>query len=131
MGYIAVLVAAAAAFLLGAVWYMLLRDAWVKASGVETDETGRPAGGNTPMPYIVAAICLILVSGMMRHVFGQAGIDTPGKGLLSGLGVGLFMVLPWIVINNTYGMRPRALSLIDGGYATIGCAVIGLVLTIL
>ncbi|MDH5797461.1 MAG: DUF1761 domain-containing protein [Paracoccaceae bacterium] len=131
MGYITVLVAAAAAFLLGAVWYMLLRDAWLKASGVETDENGRPAGGNTPMPYIVAAICLILVSGMMRHIFAQAGIDTPSKGLLSGLGVGLFMVLPWIVINNTYGMRPRALSLIDGGYAAIGCAVIGLVLTIL
>ena len=131
MGYVTVLVAAAAAFALGAVWYMVFRDAWVKASGVATDESGKPAGGGSPVPYLIAALCLVLVAGMMRHVFAQAGIEAPGKGFLAGLGNGLFVVAPWIVINNTYGMRPRALSLIDGGYAATGCAVIGLVLTIL
>jgi len=34
------------------------------------------------------------------------------------------------MINNAYGDRPFKLTLIDGGYATLGCAVIGAVLTL-
>lgn len=130
MGYVTVLVAAAAAFALGAVWYMALRDPWVKASGIETDESGGPKNAS-PIPFVISAICLILVAGMMRHIFAQAGIDTASKGIVSGLGVGLFMISPWIAINNAYGNRPIALTLIDGGYATAGCTLMGLVLTIL
>jgi hypothetical protein len=59
-----------------------------------------------------------------------SGIDTIAEGFVSGLGVGLFFISPWIMINNAYGNRPFRLTLIDGGYATIGCAVIGLVLTL-
>ena len=47
---------------------------------------------------------------------------------MSGLGVGLFFISPWIMINNGYAGRPFRLTLIDGGYATFGCAIIGLVL---
>ena len=43
-------------------------------------------------------------------------------------GIGLFFISPWIMINNGYGGRPFKLTLIDGGYATLGCAAIGLVL---
>ena len=71
---------------------------------------------------------MILVAGMMRHTFALSGIDTWGKGLISGLGVGLFFISPWIMINNAYGDRPFKLTLIDGGYATFGCAIIGAVL---
>jgi hypothetical protein len=34
------------------------------------------------------------------------------------------------VTNYAYAMRPRALTLIDGGYAVIGCTIIGIVLTL-
>ncbi len=51
-----------------------------------------------------------------------------GKGLLSGLGVGLFFIAPWLAMSYAYAMRPRMLVLIDGGYAVLGCAAIGLVL---
>lgn len=32
------------------------------------------------------------------------------------------------MINYAYADRPRALTLIDGGYAVLGCALIGAVL---
>ncbi|MYA89746.1 MAG: DUF1761 domain-containing protein, partial [Boseongicola sp. SB0662_bin_57] len=38
---------------------------------------------------------------------------------------------PWIMINNAYGDRPFNLTLIDGGYATFGCAVMGAILGLL
>jgi hypothetical protein len=34
------------------------------------------------------------------------------------------------MINNAYGMRPFMLTLIGGGYSTIGCAIIGAALTL-
>ena len=94
------------------------------------DAQGRPQGGGSPMPFVISGICMILVAGMMRHIFSMAGIDTAGKGLLSGLGIGLFFIAPWIAMDYGYAMRSPRLSVIDGGYAVVGCGVIGLVLTL-
>lgn len=129
MEFVNVLVAAAASWVFGAGWYMVLAKPWVAAAGIEVDEKGRPKG-SSPTPFILSAICMVLVAGFMRHIFASAGIESPGKGLLSGLGVGLFFIAPWTMINNAYGMRPFRLTLIDGGYATFGCGLIGLVLTL-
>lgn len=127
MELVNVLAAAAAAYVFGAIWYMALSKPWVEAAGIECDENGRPVD-DSALPFILSGIAMIIVAGMMRHVFGMAGIDTVGKSLISGLGIGLFFIAPWILINNAYAMRPFRLTLIDGGYATLGCALIGLVL---
>ena len=129
MELINVLAAAAASWVFGAVWYMTLSKPWIEAAGIECDENGRPKG-SSPTPFILSAICMIIVAGMMRHIFGMAGIDTVGKGVIAGLGIGLFFIAPWTMINNAYGMRPFKLTLIDGGYSTFGCAIIGAVLTL-
>ncbi|MDF1668110.1 MAG: DUF1761 domain-containing protein [Roseovarius sp.] len=127
MELINVIVAAAAGFGFGAIWYMALAKPWTKAAGIEVDENGKPLN-TSAAPYIMAAIAMVLVAGMMRHVFALAGIDTFGKGLISGLGIGLFFISPWLMINNGYGGRTFKLTIIDGGYATFGCAIIGAVL---
>jgi hypothetical protein len=128
MGFIAVLIAAAAGFGFGAIWYMALANPWMEAAGIKAGPDGKPMG-DSPLPYIMAAIAMVLVAGMMRHSFALSGIETLGKGLVSGFGIGLFFISPWIMINNGYGGRPFKLTLIDGGYASLGCAIIGLVLT--
>ena len=130
MEIINVLVAAATAFVFGALWYGVLSKPWVAASGVPTDENGRPQNAGNPMPYIMSFVGLILVAGMMRHVISQANIDTVLKGLMTGGGIGLFMISPWIMLNNGYSTRPFSLTLIDGGYATFGSAIIGVILVL-
>ncbi len=127
MEIVSVLVAAAAAYGFGAFWYMTLSKQWIAAAGIACDDTGKPL--NTSItPFILSGIAMLVVAGMMRHMFGMAGIDGVGKGLVSGFGLGAFIALPWIVINYAYADRPRALTLIDGGYAVFGCSIIGLVL---
>ncbi len=128
MGILAVLVAAAAGFAVGAAWYMALSKPWIAAVGIETDEAGRPQRSGSATPFVLSAIAMILVAGMMRHTFVTSGIETVGAGLVGGLGIGLFFISPWIMINNAYPGRPFRLTLIDGGYATLGCAVMGAVL---
>ncbi|KIN78920.1 DUF1761 domain-containing protein [Sulfitobacter mediterraneus] len=127
MDFLAVIIAAAAGFAFGAVWYGVLSKPWMEAVGLKLGADGKPEG-SSKTPFILAGIAMILVAGMMRHTFSLSGIDTMGKGLLSGLGVGLFFISPWIMINNGYAGRPFRLTLIDSGYATFGCAIIGLVL---
>ena len=128
MQFVAVLVAAAGAYAFGAVWYMTLAKPWAAAAGVKCDDNGKPLNART-MPFIVSGISVILVAGMMRHVFNMAQIDIVGKGFLAGLGIGVFLVLPWIVTNYAYAGRPRNLTLIDGAYSAIGCTIIGTILT--
>lgn len=125
-----VLVAAIAAFAIGSVWYMKLAEPWMEASGVPRDENGQPEGGMNPAIFAVGFLLQLVVAGMMRHVFELSGIDTLGKGLVSGAGIGLFLITPWIALNNMYSMRPKALTMIDGGYATLACAVMGIVLAL-
>ena len=130
MEFISVLVAAAAAWVFGAIWYMALAKPWMEASGVTCDENGRPEGGNSPLPYVLSALAMVLVAGMMRHMLGMSGVIEIGKSALVGFGVGLFFISPWIMINNAYGGNPFKLTLIDSGYAVIGCTIIGGVLAL-
>lgn len=130
MEFLNVIVAAAVGFGLGAAWYGLLADPWVKASGVEVDADGKPKGGMSPMIFALSFVIQLIVAGMMRHIFALSGIDTIGAGLIAGLGIGLFFITPWIALNNMYAMRPKLLTVIDGGYATVSCAAVGLVLAL-
>jgi hypothetical protein len=130
MEIVSIIVAAIAAFAFGAAYYMALAKPWMAAAGIKVGDDGKPANGASATPYIVSFICIILVAGMMRHVFALSGIETTGKGLQAGLGVGLFFITPWIFINTGYSDRPWKLAVIDGGYATAAAAIIGLVLTL-
>ncbi len=130
MEFLNILVAAAARYGFGAVWYMVLSKRWVEASGVEISATtGRPVNASDPVPYVTAFVASVVVAGLMRHMFESAGIAGLGKGLVTGLGIGLFLVSPWIATFYGFANRPRALVLIDCGYATIGCGLMGVVLT--
>ena len=131
MGFLTVLLAAAAAYGFGALWYMALAKHWMAAAGLTDDRIRGNGGRQNPKPYIISAICMVLVAGMMRHIFAASGIETAGLGLMAGFGLGLFIATPWIATNNAFGMRPFTLTLIDGGYASIGSALMGLVLGLL
>ena len=129
MGLFAVLVAALGGFLTGAAIYMSpLSKPWMIAAGIKVDANGKPVDRASPVPFIMSGIAMILMAGMMRHVFAMTGIDTGAKGFVAGLGVGAFMIAPWIAMNYGYAGRPRDLTLIDGLYAIAGPAVIGLIL---
>lgn len=130
MELVNVLVAAAAGFGVGAIWYGVLATQWMEVSGVEVGADGKPANNADPKPYIMGFLAMILVAGMMRHVFALSDIDTIGKGLISGFGIGLFLAAPWLMICYGFAGRPFKLLLIDGGYAALGSAAVGFVLTL-
>lgn len=124
MGLLSVIAAAVAAYAFGAVWYMILSKPWMQAAGLTEETVNR----SNPVPYIKAFVMCVLVAGMMRHIFATSTVETLWVGIVSGFGLGLFIATPWIVTNYGFSNRPTALALIDGGYATIGCTIMGAVL---
>ena len=130
MEFLNVIAAALGAFGFGAVWYMSMSKPWIKAAGVPVDAMGKPQGNGSPLPFVVGLVAMVIVAGMMRHVFAEAGVVTLGAGIVSGLGVGAFLITPWVAMNYAFAMRPAMLSVIDGVNAVVGCAIIGAVLTL-
>ena len=124
MEFLNVLAAAVAAFGFSAVWYIALSKPWLAASGVT--EAQQRAGG--PMPFVIGIVAMVLVAGMMRHLLGAAGVVTPGGGAIAGLGIGAFLITPWVAMNYAFAMRRPALTLIDGVNSVVGCTIIGAVL---
>ena len=81
------------------------------------------------MPVVIGFTAMILVAGMMRHVFHISGIVTLGGGLLAGFGIGAFFVTPWLAMNYAFAMRKSALTMIDGVNVIVGCSIMGLILS--
>lgn len=122
-----VIAAAIAAWVAGAIWYMMLAGPWIRVSGVQVDNSGKPANGSAK-PYLISGVAMLVISLMMNHFWHMAGISSITAGLFNGLGIGALIVAPWMLINNSYVQRPLMLTLIDGGYAVLACGVMGLIL---
>ena len=125
MGVLAVLLAAAAGFATGAVWYMILGKHWMAAVGKTEEEI---KANQNPLPFIIGFLASLLTAGMMRHVFAASGVEGVGAGLVAGAGLGLFVAAPWILTNYAFAGRPRTLWWIDAGHAALACTSIGAVL---
>lgn len=123
-----VIVAALAAFAFGAVWYMSMSKAWIAAAEVPVDANGRPQGNGSMMPFVVGLLAMVLVAGMMRHVFAMSGLTTIGDGVMGGVGIGAFLITPWVAMNYAFAMRKPSLTMIDGVNSVVGCTIMGAVL---
>ncbi|MEM7644789.1 MAG: DUF1761 domain-containing protein [Pseudomonadota bacterium] len=126
MGIIAVIAAALAAWIFGAVWYGVIGKQWMAATGLTDDSIDR----KNPVPYVGSFLCAVLVAGMTRHIFAMSGIEKIFGGLVTGLGLGAFIAAPWIATNVLFQQKPRSLIWMDGAYPTIGMALMGLVLAL-
>jgi hypothetical protein len=57
-----------------------------------------------------------------------SGVTSISAGAIEGFGIGAFLIVPWIMMTNEFAGKPFQLTVIDGGYAVIGCTLIGAVL---
>ncbi len=124
MEFLGVVAAGAATWIFGAIWYMAIAKSWMEASGLNEESVNR----SNPVPYVVSLIGAILVAGMLRHIMVTGGVETFGGAILTGGGLGFFVVSPWIVNNVLYGQRDKRLIWMDCGYPVVGMCVMAMVL---
>ena len=124
INYLAVPVAAIAAFIWGAAYYMTLSKQWLTA-------VGRTEPNKSPTPFILSFVALLVMafvlSGAIAHL--GPGQVTVKNGIISGLILWAGFVLTTVFVNNAYPGRRYMLSIIDSihwlGVLVIQGAVIG------
>jgi len=128
MNYLAILIAAVAAFGWGAAYYTTLSRQWLAAVGMtkEQMQTAR-----TAVPFAISFVALIIMAWVLAGTLGHLG---PGQvtlknGMISGLFLWLGFIATTVFVNNAYPGRKLSLSVIDSvhwlGVVVIEGAVIG------
>ncbi|MEM7499438.1 MAG: DUF1761 domain-containing protein [Pseudomonadota bacterium] len=123
MDILATLLAAAAGFGTGAVWYGIHSKRWLAGTGRTEEEI---KADRSPLPFVLAGVTALLASTVLGHVLAGAGVGFGGA-LVSGVGFGFALVAPWIVLNHAFAGRPRDLWWIDAGYAALAVTVMSAV----
>ncbi|NRQ16041.1 DUF1761 domain-containing protein [Ensifer sesbaniae] len=111
MNYLAVLMAAIAAFIIGAVYYGVLGKPWMKAARID------PASAQmSPVLFAISFASELVMATMVAGVVGHLGPDevTLVNGIASGFFLWLGFVATTLVVNHRYQGFGWDLSLIDG-----------------
>ena len=130
ISYLAVVVAAIAAWLASAAWYMTLGRIYMSALGKTPEQV--EADRNKPcafLPFIYALIANLVIAWMMAGVLGHlgAGQVTLRNGVISGAFLWFGFILTTIWVNYSFAGRDKRLLLIDAGNWLIELVVIGAV----
>jgi len=131
LNVLAVLVAAIAAFALGALWYSpaLFAKPWMKAHGHTPDKLEAMKKGMA-RAYGVSFVCFLVMAAAMAILIGRIGIGT----VLGGIKLG---GLCWVgfaatigLTANMYSDKPLSAYLIDAGYQFVYMLVMGIILAV-
>jgi hypothetical protein len=128
INYIAVIIATLAGFGLGAVWYMVLGGAWMRALGKTKDQFNRGEGAAKALPFVISLVALFLMAWMLAGLMGHLGDVTVRGGAISGLFVWVGFVITTMGVNHAFSGAKPMLTLIDGGHWLAVLLVMGAVI---
>ncbi|HEY5347508.1 MAG TPA: DUF1761 domain-containing protein [Rhizomicrobium sp.] len=123
--FIAIIAAAVAAWIFGAIWYGLLGKAWQAAQGLAPGK-----GKKMPVtPMVASFLCELLMAFVFSQLLISMGAIDWQSGAITGLLLAIGFMVTIIIVNNLFQGRQWMLIFIDSGH-WIGVAVIqGAVLT--
>lgn len=129
VNYLAVLVAAVAYFVLGAIWYIppVMGNAWQRAGGIEVAE-----GGPNPILFVGTLVAYV-VAGLATAVLAVGtGTDTVAEGALLGLIVGIGYAFTAAAVSALYDRKPQPMAwwLINGIFNVIGLVVVAIIVSV-
>ena len=129
MNYLAIVIAAVAAWLFGAGWYMALGKPWMAALGTTPDRMAeakkRPGAW---LPFVYAFVAELLMAWILAGLLGHIGALTIRGGLISAAFCWTGFVITTMVVNNGFAGRDARLLLIDGGHWLIVLLLMGAII---
>jgi Protein of unknown function (DUF1761) len=131
INYLAIVVAAMAAWLASAVYYMSLSKLYVEALGKAPEQMA--ADRKKPwafLPFVYAFVANVIIAWMLAGVLGHLG---PGQvtlrnGVISAAFLWFGFILTTMTVNYSFAGRDQRLLLIDTGNWLIVLIVIGAVI---
>jgi hypothetical protein len=121
INFFAIVAAAVAAWIFGAIYYTVLSKPWLVAAGISIAEMKRrQAGGKLKSiaPFILSFVAEIIMAWVLSGVLGHLGPGqvTVRNGVISALFLWFGFVLTTIATNNAYPGRKPMLTVIDAGH---------------
>lgn len=126
INWLAVIIAAVAGWLVGAVWYSVLSKQWLAAQG-KTMETAKQdaAGQSLPVLLIIVFVANLIMAVMLSGIMTHVGPFTVRSGMISGALIWFGFVVTAIATNYAFQGRKPMLTVIDGGYWLAVLLVVG------
>lgn len=124
--YAAVVVAAIAYWLLGAVWYgVLFSKAWM---GLEHMTAEQAASMNPVLPYVITFVLNILIAYSLAQICIWRNANSLGRGASVGVLLWIGFVGPITYTTHMYEMRPKTLYAINEFYPLAGMVLMGAII---
>jgi hypothetical protein len=128
----AVLIAAVAAGIFGAVYYSLLGKAWLAAQGETRDTMKAKNAGKSGIakvaPFIISFVAEIVMAAALQGILFHSAMDTMRQGIIAGALTWFGFIATTVVVNNAYPGRRFMLTVIDAGHWLGVMLIIGAVI---
>jgi Protein of unknown function (DUF1761) len=131
VNYWAVLAAAVAAWILGAIWYTTLSSAWLDALGKTKEQIGAGMRPGTPAfyaPFVIAFVAELIMAWVLAGTMAHVGPITVRNGIISALFVWFGFVLTTTAVNYAFANNKMKLTAIDTGHWLAVLLVMGIVI---
>lgn len=126
---IAILAAAVAGWLFGAVWYTVLGRIWQAALGKDPDGC---KGQKMPLtPMLVSFLAALVMSAVLYQLLINLGVMGVQNGAVAGLTVGVGFVATSVLVNNLFQGKKLMVTIIDGAHWVLALVIEGVVISLL
>ncbi len=124
--YVAVVVAAVAYWILGALWYgVLFNKPWMALEHITVEQ----AQSVSPViPYIVSFLLELLIAYSLAQLCIWRNANTAGRGASVGVLMWIGFIGPISFMNYMFEMRPRTLFAINEFYPLAGLVLMGAII---
>jgi Protein of unknown function (DUF1761) len=125
VNYLAIIIAALAAFGLGLIWHIVLHKPWLDALGKSKAEAARQS---VVVPFLTTFVALLVMAWMLAGVMAHMGQVNIRGGMITGFLVWLGFVITVIGVTHAFTGAKPLLTLIDGGYWLFALLIMGAVI---
>lgn len=127
VNWAAVLVAAVADWLLGAVWFTIFANQWRAGIRMPAEQLQQYMAHPFFWPYLIALVCSFIIAYCIARVV--AGSETHGifRGIVAGILIGLAAAAA-MVTEMVFEVRAGSFILISAGYPLVGSILMGIII---
>ena len=133
INYLAVVIAAVAGWLTGAIYYGVLAKPWVAShgktmDGFKAEQAGYKGTVHGWLPFALAFLAELAMAYVLAGMVGHLGPVTIRSAVISGLFVWAGFMVTTMLVNNAFAGRRYVLTLIDSGHWLAVIVVMGVVI---
>ena len=116
--YLAVLIAAVAAFAFGSVWYGTLAKPWMKAAKKTPEDANM-----SPVLFVITFVADLVMAWVLASVLAHMGVVTISGAIMTAVLLWLGFMATTVTVNQRYQGFGWDLTIIDAGH-WLGVAIV-------